>query len=55
MNCIENQNGISTSQSTRENTHIIQRNSRSGIQQYFNNGLGKVKNIDFEPMHYADN
>ena len=43
MNYIENQNGISTSQSTRENTHIIQKNSRSGIQQYFNNGLGKVK------------
>ena len=55
MNCIENQNGISNNQSTRENTHIIQKNSRSGIQQYINNGFGKTKNIDFEPIHYADN
>ena len=55
MQNTENQNGIPNSQSTRESTRIIQKNGRSGIQQYFDNGFGKVKNTDFELMHYADN
>ncbi|MBO5149505.1 hypothetical protein [Anaerotignum sp.] len=55
MQITESQNGIPSSQSIRESTHIIQKNGRSGVQQYFDNGFGKVKNIDFEPMHYSDN
>ena len=55
MQITENPNSIPNSQSIRESTHIISKNGRSGTQQYFDNGFGKVKNIDFEPMHYADN
>ena len=55
MQITENQNGIPNSQSIRESTRIIQKNGRGGSQQYFDNGFGKVKNNDFEPMHYADN
>ncbi|WP_458407504.1 hypothetical protein [Anaerotignum sp.] len=55
MQITEKQNGIQNSHSIRESTRIISRNGRSGIQQYFDNGFGKIKNNDFEPMHYADN
>ena len=55
MQITENQNGISNSQSIRESTKIISKNGRSGVQQYFDNGFGRVKNTDFEPIHYADN
>ena len=55
MQITENQNGIPNSQSIRESTRIITRSGRNGNQQYFDNGFGKMKNTDFEPMHYADN
>ena len=55
MQITENQNGIQNSQSIRESTRIIIRSGRSGNQQYFDNGFGKIKNNDFEPMHYANN
>lgn len=55
MQHIENQNAIPNSQSPRESTRILSRNGRSGTQQYFDNGFGKMKNADFEPLHYADN
>ena len=54
MQITENQNGIPNQQPIRESTHIISRNNRSGIQQYFDNGFGKVKNTDFEPLHYQN-
>ena len=55
MQTAENQNGIKNIQSIRESTHIQHRFSRSGIQQYIDSGFGKMKNTDFEPLHYADN
>ena len=55
MQISENQNGITNHQATRESTHIIHRNGRSGTQQYFDRGFGKMKHTDFEPLHYADN
>ena len=54
MQITENQNGIQNHQALRESTRISNRNSRSGIQQYFDKGFGKVKNTDFEPLHYQD-
>lgn len=54
MQITENQNGITGSQPTRESTHIINKNGRSGPQQIFDNGFGKMKNTDFEPLHYQD-
>ena len=55
MQITENQNGILNRQSIRESTHILRKNSRSGIQEYFDKGFGKIKNTDYEPLHYADN
>lgn len=55
MRITENQNAVPNSHSIRESTHIIQKNGRSGVQQFIDNGFGKMKNTDFEPMHYADN
>jgi len=55
MQTRENPNGITNTQPLRESTHILTRAGRSGIQQYIENGFGKMKNTDFEPMHYADN
>ena len=55
MHITENQNAVQNNQSIRESTRIIQKNGRSGIQQFIDNGFGKMKNTDFEPMHYADN
>ncbi len=54
MQITENQNGIPNSQPTRESTHIISRSGRSGIQQYFDNGFGKIRNTDYESLHYQD-
>ena len=54
MRLTESINGISTNQSLQESTHMIHRNGRSGIQQYQNRGFGKIKNTDFEPIHYQD-
>ena len=54
MQVTENQNGITNKQATRESTHIIHRCGRSGTQQYFDNGFGKMKNADYEPLHYFD-
>lgn len=55
MQITENQSGTPNSQALRESTHIISKNGRSGIQQYFDNGFGKMKNTDYDPMHYTDN
>ncbi|MBQ3567445.1 MAG: hypothetical protein IJA25_00755 [Anaerotignum sp.] len=55
MHLTENDNGTKNSQSIHESTHIIHKNSRSGNQQYIDNGFGKIRNHDFEPLHYADN
>ena len=55
MQITENQNGTPNSQALRESTHILRKNGRSGAQQYFDNGFGKIKNTDFESLHYADN
>lgn len=55
MQISENPNGIPNSQPLRESTHIIHRDGRGGTQQFFDNGFGKVKNTDYEPLHYADN
>ena len=54
MRLTENINGISSNQSICESTKIIRQNGRSGNQQYLNRGFGKMKNIDFEPLHYQD-
>ncbi len=54
MRTMENQNGAPSMQPLRESTHILRRGGRSGCQQYFDSGLGRVKNVDFEPMHYRD-
>ena len=55
MQITEKQNGILNRQSICESTHILRKNSRSGIQEYFDKGFGKIKNTDYEPLHYADN
>ena len=55
MQIAEKQYGIPNSQALRESTHILHRNGRSGKQEFFDNGFGKMKNIDFELLHYADN
>ena len=55
MQIAEKQYGIPNSQALRESTHILRRSGRSGKQEFFDNGFGKMKNIDFEPLHYADN
>ena len=55
MQIAEKQYGIPNKQALRESTHILHRNGRSGKQEFFDNGFGKMKNIDFEPLHYADN
>lgn len=55
MPVTENQNAVQNSQPIRESTRIIQKSGRSGAQQLIDNGFGKMKNTDFEPMHYADN
>lgn len=54
MQITENRDALPNVQPMRESTHIISRNGRSGAQQFIDNGFGKVKNTDFEPMHYAD-
>lgn len=54
MQITENQNILPNSQPMRESTRILNRNGRSGTQQYFDRGFGKVKNTDFEPLHYSD-
>ncbi len=55
MQIAEKQYGIPNNQALRESTHILRRSGRSGKQEFFDNGFGKMKNIDFEPLHYADN
>lgn len=55
MQIAEKQYGIPNNQALRESTHILHRNGRSGKQEFFDNGFGKMKNTDFEPLHYADN
>ncbi|MBQ7759051.1 hypothetical protein [Anaerotignum sp.] len=54
MQVTENRDAISSTQPIRESTHIISRNGRSGNQQFIDRGFGKMKNTDFEPLHYAD-
>lgn len=54
MQVIENRDAIPSGQSIRESTHIISRSGRSGNQQYWDRGFGKMKNTDYEPLHYAD-
>ena len=54
MQVTENRDAQPNAQPIRESTRILSRNGRSGAQQYFDRGFGKVKNTDFEPMHYAD-
>ena len=55
MQIAEKQYGIPNNQALRESTHILHRNGRNGKQEFFDNGFGKMKNTDFEPLHYADN
>ena len=54
MRLTENLNGISSNQSIHESTQITLKNGRNGSQQYQNRGFGKMKNVDFEPLHYQD-
>ena len=55
MQIAEKQYGIPNNQALRESTHLLHKNGRSGKQEFFDNGFGKMKNTDFEPLHYADN
>ncbi|WP_405726910.1 hypothetical protein [Anaerotignum sp.] len=55
MPVTEKQNALPNSQTIRESTRIIRKSGRSGAQQFIDNGFGKMKNTDFEPLHYADN
>lgn len=54
MQIMENRDAIPSLQSMRESTRIISRAGRSGNQQYLDRGFGKMKNTDYEPLHYAD-
>lgn len=54
MQELENKEGILSSQPLRESTRIISRTGRSGNQQYFDRGFGKMKNTDYELLHYQD-
>ncbi len=54
MHTIEEHNGILSGKILRESTHFTTRNGRSGTQQYVNRGFGKIKNTDYEPLHYQD-
>lgn len=54
MQVMENKDGILTARLTRESTRIISRSGRSGNQQYLDRGFGKMKNTDYEPLHYSD-
>ena len=54
MQITEQKNGIPNNQPMRESTRIIKKSGRSGMQQYFDYGFGKLKNTDFEPLHYQD-
>lgn len=54
MRKMEQQAGISSMQATRERTRILQRYGRSGCQQYFDRGFGRLPNPDYEPLHGGD-
>ena len=54
MRLTEQINSLPNNHSICESTHIIYKNGRSGNQQYLDHGFGKIKNTDFEPMHYQD-
>ena len=54
MRMMENKDGILSLQPTRESTRRIRRAGRSGAQQYLDRGFGKIKNTDYEPLHYQD-
>lgn len=54
MQVMENKDGILSAQPIRESTLIISRSGRSGNQQYLDRGFGKMKNTDYEPLHYSD-
>ena len=45
---------IPTQQSRRERTQLLYRSGRSGAQQIINNVFGKIRNTDFEPLHYEN-
>ena len=54
MQVMENRDGIPSAHPLRESTRIISRSGRSGNQQYLDRGFGKIKNTDYEPLHYQD-
>lgn len=54
MRMIEMREGISEMQELRHSTHILRRESRGSCQQFLDKGLGKSRNVDFEPLHYMD-
>ncbi len=54
MHLIEIHNGIPTAQALRESTRILRHGGKNGNQQYIDRGLGKAKNVDYEPLHYRD-
>ncbi len=54
MQLTENRDAITTMQPQRESTRILNRSTRGSQQQLWDRGFGKVKNTDFEPLHYRD-
>ena len=54
MHIVEQNNGLTDMHSQKESTHILQHHGRNGRQQYIDRGFGKMKNTDFEPLHYQD-
>lgn len=54
MQLTEIRNGIPTTYTLRESTHLLRYSGKSGNQQYIDRGFGKAKNSDYEPLHYRD-
>lgn len=54
MQITETHDALPSVHPLRESTRILSRNGRSGNQQYIDRGFGKMKNTDFEPLHYQD-
>lgn len=54
MRLTELEGGLPFSQSFQDSTHIFIRHTRGANLQYCDNGFGKIRNTDFEPLHYRD-
>ena len=54
MRLTELESGIPSSEAFRESTRGFIRCTHGGSQQFCDRGFGKMRNTDFEPLHYKD-